>query len=334
MGLFDAFKKKDCEICGKEVGMFGYKKLEDGEICKDCVKLLSPWFDDRRHSTVEQIKRQLAAREENYRKLQTWNHEMALGDYQKIYFNFVNGVPESFVICSSGNYKEDNADIIPLRQLSSFNADIQEDRRELMQENEQGEEVSYNPPRFEYSYEFYIEMMVSGIEYIDDMRIHLNRDTVELETVMPKATLFGVQPFDPMHYPEYRQYKAMMDEVCEILSCGQRGCVYSPQQPAAAPVQPMTSQAAAWTCESCGSRNTGKFCQGCGAPAPAPKVNSWKCFCGTVNTGKFCENCGTQQFTPDEIECSECSWRAEPGDVFTGICPSCDHKFGPEDLDM
>ena len=59
MGLFDVFKKKDCEICGKEVGLFGYKKLEDGEICKDCVKLLSPWFDDRRHSTVDQIKQQL-----------------------------------------------------------------------------------------------------------------------------------------------------------------------------------------------------------------------------------------------------------------------------------
>ena len=27
MGLFDAFKKKDCETRGKEVGMFGYKKL-------------------------------------------------------------------------------------------------------------------------------------------------------------------------------------------------------------------------------------------------------------------------------------------------------------------
>ena len=25
MGLFDRFKKQDCEICGKEVGMFGYK---------------------------------------------------------------------------------------------------------------------------------------------------------------------------------------------------------------------------------------------------------------------------------------------------------------------
>ena len=64
MGLFDIFKKKDCEICGKEVGMFGYKKLEDGEICKDCVKLLSPFFSERRHSTVEQIKAQIASREQ------------------------------------------------------------------------------------------------------------------------------------------------------------------------------------------------------------------------------------------------------------------------------
>ena len=31
MGLFDRFKKQDCEICGKEVGMFGYKKPEDGK---------------------------------------------------------------------------------------------------------------------------------------------------------------------------------------------------------------------------------------------------------------------------------------------------------------
>ena len=41
MGLFDIFKKKDCEICGKEVGMLGYKKLQDGEICNACAKQLS-----------------------------------------------------------------------------------------------------------------------------------------------------------------------------------------------------------------------------------------------------------------------------------------------------
>ena len=92
MGLFDVFKKKDCEICGKEVGMFGYKKLEDGEICKDCVKLLSPWFDDRRHSTVEQIKAQLAYREENKAALNAFRPTVAYGERYTLRAELVNGV--------------------------------------------------------------------------------------------------------------------------------------------------------------------------------------------------------------------------------------------------
>ena len=150
MGLFDVFKKKDCEICGKEVGLLGYKKLADGEICKDCVKLLSPWFDERRHSTVEQIKRQLAAREENRKKLQTWDHSMVFGEHQKIYINFLGRIPDSFVISSVSNYKEANADIIPFCLVNSCDLDIRESHQELKQKNSQGEQVSYNPPRYEY----------------------------------------------------------------------------------------------------------------------------------------------------------------------------------------
>lgn len=63
MGLFD---KKYCDICGEKIGLLGNRKLEDGNLCKDCAKQLSPWFSDRRRSTVEDIKRQLAYREENW----------------------------------------------------------------------------------------------------------------------------------------------------------------------------------------------------------------------------------------------------------------------------
>jgi len=65
MGLFDAFKKKQCDICGGEIGMLGNRKLEDGNMCKTCAKKLSPWFDERRHSTIAQINEQLAYREAN-----------------------------------------------------------------------------------------------------------------------------------------------------------------------------------------------------------------------------------------------------------------------------
>ena len=62
MGLFD---KKYCDICGEKIGLLGNRKLEDGNLCKDCAKKLSPWFSDRRNSTVSEIKEQLAYREKN-----------------------------------------------------------------------------------------------------------------------------------------------------------------------------------------------------------------------------------------------------------------------------
>ena len=62
MGLFD---KKYCDICGEKIGLLGNRKLEDGNLCKDCAKKLSPWFSDRRSSTVAEIKEQLEYRERN-----------------------------------------------------------------------------------------------------------------------------------------------------------------------------------------------------------------------------------------------------------------------------
>ena len=149
MGLFDRFKKQDCEICGKEVGMFGYKKLEDGEICKDCVKLLSPWFDDRRHSTVAQIKEQLAYREENKAALNAFRPTVAYGERYTLRAELVNGVPSRFVVERTDSYKEENADIVNFKDVTSFNIDVREFDKELKYRNSKGEEVSYHPPRYE-----------------------------------------------------------------------------------------------------------------------------------------------------------------------------------------
>ena len=188
MGLFDAFKKKDCEICGKEVGMFGYKKLEDGEICKDCLKLLSPWFDDRRHSTVEQIKQQIAYREENRAALNGFRPTMAFGECYTLRVELENGVPSRFVVERTDDYKEENADIISFRDVISFNIDVQESKQELMARNSKGEEISYNPPRFEYSYEFYAKLHVNN-PYFDNISFRMFRDEVKLETKILHAEI-------------------------------------------------------------------------------------------------------------------------------------------------
>ena len=66
MGLFD---KKYCDVCGEKIGLLGNRKLEDGNLCKECAKKLSPFFSERRNSTVAEIKEQLAYREANLDKV-------------------------------------------------------------------------------------------------------------------------------------------------------------------------------------------------------------------------------------------------------------------------
>ena len=50
-----------------------------------------------------------------------------------------------------------------------------------------------------------------------------------------------------------------------------------------------------WTCDCGHTGNTGKFCQECGKPKPAP-AGEWTCpKCGHAgNTGKFCAECGSK----------------------------------------
>ena len=183
MGLFDRFKKQDCEICGKEVGMFGYKKLEDGEICKDCVKLLSPWFEDRRHATVAQIKEQIAYRERNAKELEGFTVSRVIGEAYKMYIEEVNGVPVRFFVTDASDYKAANPDIISFKDVMSCVTDIDVRNEEMKQRDAEGKMVSYNPPRYKQHHNFYIKMQIRNNPYFDDIRFHVNRGVVTLETI-------------------------------------------------------------------------------------------------------------------------------------------------------
>ena len=80
MGLFGKlFEKKECSICGGEIGLLGNRKLKDGNMCKNCAKKLSPLFDERRESTLEQIKDHLAYRERNKEVLAAFNPTRTIG---------------------------------------------------------------------------------------------------------------------------------------------------------------------------------------------------------------------------------------------------------------
>ena len=74
-----------------------------------------------------------------------------------------------------------------------------------------------------------------------------------------------------------------------------------------------TGGAGGWTC-SCGTVNTGKFCNNCGKPKP----EEWTCKCGTKNSGKFCANCGSPK--PE----APAEWTCSCGTKNTGkFCANC-----------
>ncbi|MBR1813126.1 MAG: SPFH domain-containing protein [Lachnospiraceae bacterium] len=102
-------------------------------------------------------------------------------------------------------------------------------------------------------------------------------------------------------------------------------------QQAAAPAADPNS----WTCPSCGSKATGKFCPECGVRRPEPKaVVGWTCpSCGAVNQGKFCAECGAKKpVGAPQYKCDKCGWVPEDPTNPPKFCPECGDPFGDEDV--
>lgn len=193
MGLFD---RKFCDICGQKIGLLGNRKLEDGNMCKDCAAKLSPWFSERRHSTLAEIRDQLAYREENKQRVARFHTTKTLGMNTKILLDEDAG---KFMVTSARNLADANPDVLDYADVTGCVLDIDENRTEIKRKGPDGKEYSFNPPRYQYRYDFYINIHVNN-PYFDDIRFKLNSSSV-----------------DGNSRAEYDQYRAMGEEIKHAL---------------------------------------------------------------------------------------------------------------------
>lgn len=279
MGLFGKlFEKKQCDICGNEIGMLGNKKLEDGNCCKECNKKLSYWFSGRRHSTVDEIKQQLQLREENKEKVQQFNTTNSFDGEVRI---LIDENMNAFMAVRTSNILDENPDVISLDDVSDVIIDIDETKDEIYKliEDEEGhtEKESYEPKRYEFSYMIRV-LIHCKHPYIDEIEFDLNDDPIVVEVpnnnindLFDGGTLHLGRSLPGSSYPptlqqkqqngEYARFESLAKEIKQALlhkTCS--SCCSTPNnQPAVEDIM--------ISCPWCGCKThltSSKECESCG----------------------------------------------------------------------
>lgn len=183
MGLFgNLFEKKECAICGGEIGLLGNRKLEDGNLCKNCAGKLSPFFSERRHSTVAQIQEQLDYREANKEAVEAFKVSRTFNAGYNTHV-MVDEEQGNFVVTSSRNWREANPDVIPCSAITNIEIKQNEHKTEITYEDAEGNKQSYTPPRYEVKYDF--DMIINvDCPYFDEIRFDLSAGNIDSTDVV------------------------------------------------------------------------------------------------------------------------------------------------------
>lgn len=253
MGFFGKlFEKKVCSVCAGEIGLLGNRKLEDGNLCKNCASQLSPFFSERRRSTVDQIREQLEYRQANRQRVENFRITRSLGNGTKVLLDEDQG---KFMVTAARDLEKENPDVLDFSQVTGCMLDVDESSSEERHRNKDGNDVSYNPPRYHYSYDFHMIIRVNH-PYFDEIRFRLNSFSVR--TTNGVAVPAFRKP-NPRMDPEYRQYEQMGEEIRKTLTQAReeaRAAVRAAEAPKAAAICPTcgasTVPDSSGCCEYCG----------------------------------------------------------------------------------
>ena len=187
--------------------MMGNRKLEDGNLCKDCANKLSPFFSDRRRSTLADIKEQLAYREANKAAVAVFHTTRTLGKGTKVLLDEDAG---KFIVTAARRLEDENPDVLEYSQVTGCNIDVKENRTERKQKDSDGKEISYSPPRYVYNYDFNVTIHVNH-PWFDEVRFRLNNQQIKSAETTGSSEV-GRRSAD------YRECEALAEEIKGALT--------------------------------------------------------------------------------------------------------------------
>ena len=235
MGLFD---KKFCDICGSKIGLLGNRKLDDGNMCKDCAALLSPFMTDRRRTTIADIKEHLAYREANKNSVAALNITRTLGSGTKV---MLDEDARRFVVTASRRWQEENPDVMDYSQVTGCQTEVKESRTEIKRKDKDGNDISFNPPRYDIDYDFYLKIFINS-PWFSEISFKVNASRVEERNSV-----------------EYRENERLANEIKEALTSVRQGVredIAASNTPKTARICPLcgatTMPDANGCCEYCG----------------------------------------------------------------------------------
>ena len=197
MGLFD---KKYCDICGEKIGLLGNRKLKDGNLCKDCAAKLSPFFSERKESTIAEIKEQLEYREANKAKVEAFRPTKVIGGNMTLAFDENK---KQWLASRNSKWQNANPDIMDFDQVTGVEYKVDETRSEVYHKDREGKDISFNPPRYKYDYDFDMKIYVNS-PWFNEIAFQVNDNTIEAKNGVEykdcqkkceeiKAILTGIQ---------------------------------------------------------------------------------------------------------------------------------------------
>ena len=177
MGLFS---RKECDVCKKKLSLAEGLKCLDGSICSECKKKMSPLLTDYKNTPIEKIKEHLVYREANKSRVKAFVAAETFGEYPKV---MVDRKHNWFIVTKATKLSDENPDVFDLSDIQNVLVEIEENKRELHFTNKKGKTCSYKPARYEFTYQFKVNIQTNH-PFIKMISLKITKEDVKIISEM------------------------------------------------------------------------------------------------------------------------------------------------------